>query len=168
MFRLFLFLVLPLLIPQSLLALKLSSPDFRNRSYMPEHLSCLKQNISPELHITDVPEDCKTLVLIMEDPDVSGKIVVHWLLYNLNANTKVIPKGKHIGKLGLNDFKKRKYMGPCPSKGTHRYLFNIYALDVSLPIAGSITKEKILRLMKGHILEKAELIGLFKKEEEKR
>ncbi|MCH1430120.1 MAG: YbhB/YbcL family Raf kinase inhibitor-like protein [Chlamydiales bacterium] len=149
---------------QALFSLELSSPDFRHRSYMPKHLSAFHQNISPELNIADVPDDCRSLVLIMEAPDASDKDKVHWLMYNINPKTQSIPKGRSSGMLGLNDFKKSRYMGPKPPSGTHRYLFKLYALDTTLPIAGSITRNKIKRMMKGHILEETVLIGLFKNE----
>ncbi len=60
-----------------------------------------------------------------------------------------------------NDFGKVDYGGPCPPSGTHRYFFKLYALDTTLIFKGTPSKEALEKAMQGHILEKAELIGLL-------
>jgi Raf kinase inhibitor-like YbhB/YbcL family protein len=55
------------------------------------------------------------------------------------------------------------YGGPCPPSGTHRYFFKIYALDKELGLSEGIDKKALEKAMEGHILGKAELIGLYKK-----
>jgi len=62
-----------------------------------------------------------------------------------------------------NDFGKQSYGGPCPPSGTHRYFFKLYALDSSLALKTGATKAQLEEAMKGHILEKAELIGLYRR-----
>ena len=64
---------------------------------------------------------------------------------------------------GLNDWKKTGYGGPCPPIGKHRYFHKLYALDVVLPDLGEPTKAKLEQAMEGHILAKAELIGLYQR-----
>src|SRR5215471_14866692 len=39
--------------------------------------------------------------------------------------------------LGLNDFKKTGYGGPCPPIGRHRYFHKLYALDITLDLKGA-------------------------------
>ena len=68
----------------------------------------------------------------------------------------------------LNDFGKKGYGGPCPPSGTHRYFFKVYALDKGLSWKETPDKHVIYSWIKGfsttkHILDKAELIGLYKK-----
>ena len=69
----------------------------------------------------------------------------------------------HVAALvGLNDFKKTGYGGPCPPIGRHRYFHKLYALDITLDLRDA-TKSQIERAMQGHILANAELIGTYQK-----
>ena len=73
---------------------------------------------------------------------------------------KSIPKG---ALKGTNDFGKQSYGGPCPPSGTHRYFFKLYALDTSPALKPGATKAQLEEAMKGRILEKAELLGLYRR-----
>ncbi|HSM73828.1 MAG TPA: YbhB/YbcL family Raf kinase inhibitor-like protein [Desulfobacterales bacterium] len=55
------------------------------------------------------------------------------------------------------------YGGPCPPKGTHRYFFNLYALDSALGLAPGATKKQLLKAMAGHVLAHAELMGRYQR-----
>ncbi|HKE32274.1 MAG TPA: YbhB/YbcL family Raf kinase inhibitor-like protein, partial [Candidatus Angelobacter sp.] len=55
------------------------------------------------------------------------------------------------------------YLGPCPPSGTHRYYFYLYALDTELKLPSGATKDDVEKAIKGHVLEKAELMGKYKK-----
>ncbi|MDJ0567908.1 MAG: YbhB/YbcL family Raf kinase inhibitor-like protein [Pleurocapsa sp. MO_192.B19] len=59
---------------------------------------------------------------------------------------------------GRND-----YGGPCPPRGTHRYFFKLYALDTQLDLPEGATKSELEKAMVGHILEQAELVGVYQK-----
>src|SRR5271169_945991 len=76
-----------------------------------------------------------------------------------NAGKVGLPQGT---LLGLNDFKKTGYGGPCPPIGRHRYFHKLYALDITLDLRGA-TKSLIERAMQGHVLANAELIGTYQK-----
>jgi Raf kinase inhibitor-like YbhB/YbcL family protein len=67
------------------------------------------------------------------------------------------PKGAVLGK---NTFGKSSYGGPCPGSGLHHYHFKLYALDTILNLTNP-DKATLENEMQGHILEKAELIGLY-------
>ena len=54
-------------------------------------------------------------------------------------------------------------MGPCPPDKEHRYFFKVCALDTVLSLQEGATKFEVERAMQGHILAKAELVGLFSK-----
>ena len=71
-----------------------------------------------------------------------------------------LPKGTLEG---LNDWKRTGYGGPCPPIGRHRYFHKLYALDTLLPAIESPTKADLEQAMKGHVLEKIELIGTYQK-----
>jgi Raf kinase inhibitor-like YbhB/YbcL family protein len=132
---------------------------------IPKNYTCQGEEISPPLKIEGVPPESKSLVLIMEDPDAPGITVTHWVICHLDPNTIEIPEGASLENaiIGRNMFGKNKYMGPCPPRGEHRYIFTLYALDEKLPIDSKSKKKKVLKAMEGHILAKTELIGTYKK-----
>jgi Raf kinase inhibitor-like YbhB/YbcL family protein len=120
-----------------------------------------------------VPEGTKSLVLIIDDPDAPDpkapqRVWVHWVVYNIPPDTKSLPENASKTGLpqgttvGLNDFKKTGYGGPCPPIGRHRYFHKLYALDSTLDLKGA-TKSQIEQAMKGHVLANAELIGTYQK-----
>jgi hypothetical protein len=157
--------------------LTLSSPQFADQGAIPRVYTCEGKDTSPALAWSGVPATAKSLVLIVEDPDVPDpahpvRTWIHWLLYNLPETSQGL--AEHAGKApkalpqgtqgGLNDWKRHDYGGPCPPIGRHRYIHTLYALDVVLPILKSPTKAHIEAAMAGHILEQAQLIGTYEKE----
>jgi hypothetical protein len=55
------------------------------------------------------------------------------------------------------------YGGPCPPRGTHRYYFKIYALDIKLSLESGATKAQVEDAMAGHILAEGQLMGRYKR-----
>jgi len=150
--------------------MKLTSPAFSHMGEIPEKYTCDGENISPELHIANVPKEAKSLVLIMEDPDVPGFVREdgmwdHWVVFNIPPDTTVIKEGADnlIGVQGLNTGNTTEYGGPCPPDKQHRYFFMVYALSEMLDEQYGATKEAVRMAMKHHILQKAELIGLYQR-----
>lgn len=154
--------------------LQLSSPGFENRKSIAGKHTCDGENISPALEWSGVPEGTGSLALIVDDPDAPdpanpGMTWVHWVLYNIPATAGTLPEGvkdKDLPKgtlQGLNDWKKKGYGGPCPPVGQHRYVHTLYALDMVLPDLARPTKAKLEKAVAGHVLSKAELIGLYQR-----
>jgi para-nitrobenzyl esterase len=53
------------------------------------------------------------------------------------------------------------YMGPrTPAGPKHRYHFQVFALDTTLPSDSAMTYENMIAAMKGHVLASGEVIGL--------
>ncbi|MDP6685945.1 MAG: YbhB/YbcL family Raf kinase inhibitor-like protein [Candidatus Omnitrophota bacterium] len=143
--------------------MNLKSPEFTNNSSIPKKFTCQGDDINPLLRIEGVPEEAKSLALIVDDPDAPMGMWVHWVLYNIPIVDK-IDEDSIPGKQGINDFRREDYGGPCPPSGTHRYFFKIYALDTELGLKDGVNKKDLEKAMEGHILDKAELIGLYKKQ----
>ena len=152
----------------------LTSQDFENQGMIPKKHTCDGKDISPALAWSGVPSGAKSLALIVDDPDAPDPAApqrtwVHWVLYNIpvtsnslaqGINNKALPKGTLEG---LNDWGRTGYGGPCPPIGRHRYFHKLYALDIVLPDLKEPTKAKLEAAMKGHVISKAELIGLYQK-----
>lgn len=152
------------------MAIKVKSPAFEEGGMIPEKYTCDGPDISPALEWEGVPAGSKTLALICDDPDAPMGTWVHWVIYNIPANTakldEDIPPLKELpsGTLqGINDFRRIGYGGPCPPGGTHRYFFKIYALDTELKLEAGASKSQLLKSMDGHILAQGQLMGKYRR-----
>lgn len=154
--------------------MQLTSPNFENQKSIAKKFTCDGENISPALEWSGVPEGTNSFALIVDDPDAPDPANprmtwVHWVLYNIPAAVSSLPEGAKDKDLpkgtlqGLNDWKKTGYGGPCPPIGKHRYFHKLYALDIVLPDLARPTKAKLEKAMEGHVLSKAELIGLYQR-----
>ena len=142
--------------------IKLTSPAFKNNGLIPKEYTCDGQGISPELTITDVSPDAKSLVLLVDDPDAPAGTWTHWLVFNLAANLTRIAEGKEPGGVkGLNSWGRTSYGAPCPPSGVHRYFFKVYALDLKLDLAEAVSRKQVEEKMQGHIVQQGELIGRY-------
>lgn len=156
------------------MALVLTSSAFQNSGEIPATYTCEGSNISPPVAWSGVPDNAKSLVLIVDDPDApdpdAPKMTwVHWVLYNIPVSVKSFAQGASAKELpagtkeGTNSWNRTGYGGPCPPIGRHRYFHKLYALDTVLPDLSAPTKEQLEKAMQGHILAKTELIGTYKK-----
>lgn len=156
-------------------ALTLTSRSFSHNEPIPAYHTCDDKDISPALLWHGAPKNTKSLALIVDDPDApdpaAPKITwVHWILFNIPFNTFDLAEGVADSDLppgtlqGMNDWQRTGYDGPCPPKGTHRYFHKLYALDTVLPDLQIPTKAVLEKAMEGHIIARAELIGLYQRQ----
>ena len=143
----------------------LTSQAFPKNGMIPPEYTCDGADGNPPLTIRNVPSKSRSLALIVDDPDAPRGTWVHWVVWNIGVDTTEIPATSvPAGALqGTNDFGKQGYGGPCPPSGTHRYFFKLYALDASPALKAGATKAQLEEAMKGHILGKAELVGLYRR-----
>jgi Raf kinase inhibitor-like YbhB/YbcL family protein len=141
--------------------MKLNSPAFENNGMIPSKYTCQGSDVSPPLEISEVPEGTKSLALIVDDPDAPMGTWVHWVVWGITSDKTEIKEGEVPGKQGKNDFGKLNYGGPCPPSGTHRYFFKLYALDYVPGISEGSSKSELLENIEGHVVGKAELVGLY-------
>ncbi len=152
--------------------MQLLSPVFQHEQPIPTKYTCDGNNINPPLRFSDVPQGARSLVLIMDDPDVPTSIRAdgnwdHWLVWNIPSETKEIaensvPQGAVVGK---NTGGQNAYGGPCPPDREHRYFFKLFALDTVLDLPDdATTKSDLLMAMGNHILAQAELMGTFNRQ----
>jgi Raf kinase inhibitor-like YbhB/YbcL family protein len=167
-------LALALFAAEPVVTMKLTSSVFTNDGAIPTRYTCDGTNVSPPLSWTNPPAGTKSFALVITDPDApdpkAPKMTwVHWVLYNLPAETtglrEAIPvKGLAPGTLeGTNDWGRTGYGGPCPPIGRHRYVHTLYALDAVLADLDQPTRAKLLAAMKDHVLGTAELIGTYQR-----
>lgn len=152
--------------------MQLSSSAFEANHAIPRQYTCDGKDVSPPLHWHTIPDNAKSLALIVDDPDAPDPAAprmtwVHWVLYNLPANSDGLAEAMTASQLptgtaeGTNDWKRTGYGGPCPPIGRHRYYFKLYALDTVLPDLHKPSKAKLLQNMNGHILTEAVLVATY-------
>jgi Raf kinase inhibitor-like YbhB/YbcL family protein len=148
---------------------ELKSVCFRENGMIAKKYTCDGSDVSVPLNWTDPPEGTKSFALIADDPDAPSGTFVHWVLYDLPGNAQQVDEGippKRVldngAKQGVNDFHQIGYGGPCPPRGpAHRYVFTLYALNHATGLQPGATKEQLLRAMQGHIVAKAQFIGMY-------
>lgn len=143
--------------------MNLSSPEFKNNDFIPRKFTCQGDDVNPALFIENAPKDTKSLSLIVDDPDAPVGTWVHWVVYNIPL-ASCIEEDSIPGDQAMNDFRRKDYGGPCPPSGIHRYFFKIYALDTKLELKENAGRRELEEAMQGHILDVAELIGLYKRQ----
>ncbi len=144
--------------------MKLTSSVFIHNGAIPSEYTCDGADVSPPLTISDVPKNAKSLALIMDDPDAPVGTWDHWIIFNIPTSITQISKGTEPkGVAGKNSWGRTGYGGPCPPSGTHRYFFKLYALDTELNLPESSNKKALEKAMEGHIIEKDELVGMYRR-----
>ena len=146
--------------------MKLTSSAFDNNSIIPKKYGYKHGNISPPLKIEDIPDGTKSLVLIIDDPDVMaavGKVWSHWIIWNISPNISEIPENSVPENCfqGKTDFGEIGYGGPAPPDKEHTYLFKLYALDKTLSIEKNLSRTEIENEVKNHIITETLLTGKF-------
>jgi Raf kinase inhibitor-like YbhB/YbcL family protein len=150
------------------MSIQLTSTTFEQGAMIPEKYTCDGEDISPPLNWSGIPDDTQRIALICDDPDAPMGTWVHWVLFNIPADTTGLPENipservlENGAKHGINDFRKLSYGGPCPPGGTHRYFFKIYALNIEIGLEPGATKDELLKAMEGHILDEGQLMGRY-------
>lgn len=144
----------------------LSSPAFSDMSPIPAVYTCDGRAINPPLSISDVEGTAQSLVLTVEDPDAPGKTFDHWVVFNIPPNTlsiaeNSVPAGSTQGASSTGT---SEYVAPCPPTGSHRYVFTLYVLDNVLSLPEGATKQDVLKALAGHVMDKAQLTGIYTKQ----
>jgi len=144
---------------------------FSNGGKIPSKYTCDGADVSPPLQINGISGEAKTIALIVDDPDAPAGVFTHWVIWNIPAEKIVsipenLPKSPEIDEpvialQGKNNFGKIGYNGPCPPSGEHRYFFKVYVLDTELNLNPGITKDELLKAIEGHVIQYAELYGVY-------
>lgn len=138
------------------------SVAFSEGGSIPVKYSCEGENVNPPLTVEEIPDDTASLALILEDPDAPNGTFDHWLVWNIPPNEPIV-ENSIPGTGGKNGRGETSYIGPCPPKGRHRYLFKIFALNAFLDLAAGADKKQLETAMDGHILASAHLMAYYKK-----
>jgi Raf kinase inhibitor-like YbhB/YbcL family protein len=146
----------------------LTSSAFNNGEQIPTKYGCDGEKISPPLAWANAPAGTRSFLLIVDDPDAPRGTFTHWVIFNIPASVTSLPEDvptnptlSNGATQGQNGAGRIGYTSPCPPSGTHRYMFQLYALDTQLTLAPGATKQDVLDAMQGHIIGQTILTGLY-------
>lgn len=129
--------------------------------------TCDGRDVSPPVEVSGVPVEVESLALVLEDPDAPGaEPFVHWLLWNVPAETTEIPEGvpqrATVDSLagaaqGTNDFGAVGYRGPCPpaEDDPHSYRLTVAALDATLEVDPGADRATLEDALDDHRIDEA-------------
>jgi para-nitrobenzyl esterase len=127
--------------------------------------------VFPGLSWSKGPYGTRTYAVIMQDDDAlpRGMPVLHWTMYDIALGVRTLDAGMTAppaeARNGPNMFgASHAYSGPhTPPGPRHHYHFQVFALDQKLDLRVGSNREDLVRAMRGHVLAKGELVGLFKR-----
>ena len=109
---------------------KLTTTSFENGGMIPKKYTPHAEDYNPQLSWTGAPAGTKSFALINDDPDAPVGLWTHWLVKNIPATTTSIKENSVPGVEVTNSWGIKKYKGPKPPSGNHRYYFKLYACNV--------------------------------------
>lgn len=153
--------------------LRLTSPAFADGAAIPRAHTCDGADASPPLDWSAAPEGARSLALVCEDPDAPAGTWTHWVMFDIPADARGLPAGVPTtervpitpagepARQGKNDFGKIGYGGPCPPRGTHHYVFRLFALDDRPETGPDPTGPALARAIRGHVVAEGKLTGTY-------
>jgi Raf kinase inhibitor-like YbhB/YbcL family protein len=143
----------------------LESSAFEHAQPIPRQHTCDGDDVSPPLRWTNVPDEARSLALLVDDPDAPSGVFTHWVAWGLDPGAGGLGEGEAAPSEGRNDFGTVGYRGPCPppGHGRHRYVFRLYALDGDLELVSSAGKNELERTVVGKVVTTAELVGTYER-----
>lgn len=143
--------------------MRLTSTAFDDGGIIPVRYTCDGEGISPPLRIERVPDGAETLAVVVEDPDAPGGTFVHWVVFDLEVRSEIPEAVDGRGTPGVNSRDRIGYTPPCPPGGSHRYVFDVHALDTVLGLEAGVSVGELRQAMDGHVLGSGRLVGRYER-----
>jgi Raf kinase inhibitor-like YbhB/YbcL family protein len=148
----------------------LSSPAFADGGDLDPCFTADEEDaVAPPLEWTAPPPGAMELVLVVEDADASGDApACHWLVWGLPAQRAKLLEGEAPPRVGKNAHRNSEWLLPEPPRedGAHRYVFQLFALDLPLTLMPGAGREELVAAMKDHVVATAVLTGKYKRQPE--
>jgi Raf kinase inhibitor-like YbhB/YbcL family protein len=146
--------------------IQLGSQDFRDGELLPTRASSDGDGSPPVLSWEASEPQPAAYVMICEDPDAPRATpFVHWLVYGIDGQTRSLDSNLNDFREGLNDKGVLGFTPASPPRGhgRHRYCFQLFGLDQELNLPAGLGYERLLSAMKGHVIARGELVGLYER-----
>jgi len=144
--------------------LVVTSTAFANMGVIPVKYTCDGQGATPPLKVTNIPPGSQSLAIIVYDYNATPEGgETFWIIWNLDTYGN-IPEDFHNSHETMNAAHQYGNTPLCAKSGNHKYHFIVYALDTRLVIGKNTTKASIEKVMRGHVLGKGEIVGIYNKQ----
>jgi Raf kinase inhibitor-like YbhB/YbcL family protein len=154
--------------------LKLGSLAFTDHAPIPERYTADGEGLSPPLHWSDIPADAASLVLLVEDADApTREPLVHAIVVELPAADGALGEGEmdsppeDAGEAheGRNSYLQKGWLppDPPPGHGSHRYVFQLFALGPGEPFTGAPGRSDVMKAVQERGIASGLLIGTYER-----
>jgi len=151
-------------VPESI---EVFSPGFADGGGLAKRYTADGAGISPPLQWRELPPDCASVALLVEDADSpTPQPLVHAIAWNLPGRDGGLDEGQLQDggfDLGRNSLLRTGWLppDPPPGHGPHHYAFQVFALDRRLDFETTPGRSRFLAALSGHVLARGCLIGIY-------
>jgi Raf kinase inhibitor-like YbhB/YbcL family protein len=160
--------------PFDVSAITVRSLAFGTETSIPVKYTADGSGLSPPLEWSSVPEEARSIVVIVEDADSpTPKPLVHAIIVNLEAEDTHIPEGAlnspdHQGvglQAGRNSYLMQAWLppDPPPGHGIHRYVFQVFALRGGADFSASPGRQELIDAIANRAVAGGYLIGTYER-----
>jgi Raf kinase inhibitor-like YbhB/YbcL family protein len=152
-------------------AIRVESLAFVDHGPIPELYTADGDGRSPPLSWTGVPAGTADVVLIVEDADAPTPApLVHAIVVGLGTADGALAEGALTDEETSDDLHtgRNSYLGsgwlapdPPPGHGTHRYLFQVFALEAGTDFSGTPGRDELLEAVAAHGIASGWLLGTY-------
>jgi Raf kinase inhibitor-like YbhB/YbcL family protein len=148
--------------------LTVTSPAFQSGGDIPFENTQYRGNVFPGLTWSAGPAGTVSYAIIMQDTDIliRGAPILHWTMINIPATVTRLDAGMSAPPTGAQNGPNMRgagqaYLGPrTPAGPKHRYHFQVFALDRTVPADSAASYAALTAVMKDRVLASGETIGL--------
>jgi Raf kinase inhibitor-like YbhB/YbcL family protein len=148
--------------------LVVTSPAFADHDSIPKKYTADGVGMSPPLEWAGIPPGTHSIVLLVEDADSPTPApLVHAIGWHLDPLADGLSEGAFVAegpaRFGKTSAFKTGWMppDPPPGHGTHRYGFEVFALDYSPDLGEAPGRRAVVNAMRGHVLARGLLVGTY-------
>jgi Raf kinase inhibitor-like YbhB/YbcL family protein len=147
--------------------IELRSPAFTDHDTIPSQHAHDRDNVSPALQWSGIPDGTAELMLVCEDPDAPSGTFLHWLVTGIDASTGGVDEGQvpRGGHEWPNAFGETGWGGPQPPVGDkpHRYFFRLYALPEPVRLPANPSLDAVHRAVEESALASGTTVGVYQR-----
>lgn len=146
-----------------------SSPAFDNGEELDPCFTADEEDaVAPPLEWSAPPPGAQEIVIIVQDADANGDTpTLHWAVWGLPGQKGKLLEGEAPPRVGKNAKHNSEWLLPEPPHDDepHRYVFQIFALDLPMTVMPGAKMADLIQSMKGQVTAANILTATYKREE---
>ena len=154
-------------------AITVTSLAFADHAPLPADYTADGAGLSPPVEWSHVPPQATEVILIVEDADApTPQPLVHAIVVGLSGQegslqAGALPSPDHDAEAdvtaGRNSFLQARWLPPHPppGHGTHRYVFQVFALEAGEPLSGTPGRGAVLEAIQARGLASGYTVATY-------